>query len=160
MEFRILGPIEVWSEGRQLRLGGTKQRATLAVLLLNRNEVVSTDRLVEEVWNGDPPATAVKVVQVYVSQLRKALRGRGSDSVLVTRAPGYVLHVEPDVLDAQRFERLLEEGRRALGAGSPRLANRALLSGARISVDAALNERTDFVLVTRGGLDRVPAMLG
>src|SRR5262245_48296584 len=129
MEFRVLGPIEVWSEGRQLRLGGTKQRATLAVLLLNRNEVVSIDRLIEEVWNDDAPATAVKVVQVYVSQLRKALAGRGSESVLVTRAPGYVLRVEADELDAQRFERLLAEGRRALGAGSPRLASRALLEG-------------------------------
>src|SRR5262245_47102894 len=102
MEFRVLGPIEVWSEGRQLRLGGTKQRATLAVLLLNRNEVVSIDRLIEEVWNDDAPATAVKVVQVYVSQLRKALGGQGSESVLVTRAPGYVLRVEADEFDAQR----------------------------------------------------------
>jgi DNA-binding SARP family transcriptional activator/WD40 repeat protein len=127
MEFRVLGPIEVWSDGRQLRLGGAKQRATLAVLLLNRNEVVSIDRLIDEVWDDDAPATAVKVVRVYVSQLRKALGARDSESVLVTRAPGYVLRVEPDELDAQRFERLLDEGRRALGAGSPRLANRTLL---------------------------------
>jgi WD40 repeat protein/DNA-binding SARP family transcriptional activator len=96
-------------------------------LLLNRNEVVSIDRLIDEVWNDDAPATAVKVVQVYVSQLRKALGGRGSESVLVTRAPGYVLRVEADEFDAQRFERLLDEGRRLLGAGSPRLATRTLL---------------------------------
>ena len=70
MEFRVLGPIEAWSDGRQLRLGGGKQRATLAILLLNRNKVVSIDRLIDEVWTDDPPATAVKVVQVYVSQLR------------------------------------------------------------------------------------------
>jgi WD40 repeat protein/DNA-binding SARP family transcriptional activator len=127
MEFRVLGPIEAWSDGRQLRLGGGKQRATLAILLLNRNKVVSIDRLIDEVWTDDPPATAVKVVQVYVSQLRKVLRERGRESVLVTRAPGYLLRVEPDELDAERFERLLDEGRRALGAGSPRLANRALL---------------------------------
>src|SRR5437870_10756718 len=131
MEFRILGPFEVCSEGRKLRLGGIKQRALLAVLLLHRNEVVSIDRLIDELWNGHPPATSVKVVQVYVSQLRKALGGRRARSdeegLLVTRAPGYLLRVEPDELDAERFERLVEEGRRALGAGSPRLATRTLL---------------------------------
>ena len=99
MEFRILGPLEVCSEGREISLGGAKQRAVLAVLLLHRNEVVSTDRLIDELWSDRPPATAAKVVQVYVSQLRKALRGRHArdeaDSILVTRAPGYVLRVEP-----------------------------------------------------------------
>ena len=86
MDFRILGPIEVWSEGLQVRLGGVKQRALLAVLLLHRNEVVSVDRLIDELWGDRPPATAVKTVQVHVSQLRKALgrpahvRRRGGDS--------------------------------------------------------------------------------
>src|SRR2546426_3124445 len=131
MEFRILGSLEVWSDQRRLPLGGSKQRMLLAVLLLHRNEVVSIDRLVEELWTGRPPATAVKVVQVYVSQLRKALGGRRTPSdaedVLVTRAPGYLLRVGRDELDADRFERLVEEGRRVLGAGSPRLATRTLL---------------------------------
>src|SRR2546426_6971577 len=131
MEFRILGSLEVWSDQRRLPLGGSKQRMLLAVLLLHRNEVVSIDRLVEELWTGRPPATAVKVVQVYVSQLRKALGGRrtpnDAEDVLVTRAPGYLLRVGRDELDADRFERLVEEGRRVLGAGSPRLATRTLL---------------------------------
>ncbi len=131
MEFRILGPFEVWSDQRRLLLGGSKQQMLLAVLLLHRNEVVSIDRLVEELWNGGPPASAVKVVQVYVSRLRKALGGRHSRSeaedVLVTRAPGYLLRVGTDELDADRFERLVEEGRRLLGAGSPRQATRTLL---------------------------------
>jgi len=131
MEFRILGPFEVCSEGRQLSLGGTKQRAVLAVLLLHRNEVVSTDRLIDELWGDRPPATAAKTVQVYISQLRKALRDRrGSDeveSVLVTKAPGYMLVVEPSELDAAQFERLAENGRSALAAGRPRLAARTLL---------------------------------
>jgi DNA-binding SARP family transcriptional activator len=121
MEFRILGPLEVCSEGRELSLGGAKQRAVLAVLLMHRNEVVSTDRLIDELWSDRPPATAAKVVQVYVSQLRKALRGRHArdeaDSILVTLAPGYyVLRVEPGELDADRFEQLVDEGRRALAA--------------------------------------------
>ena len=107
MEFRILGPLEVWSDGRRLPLGGSKQRMLLAVLLLHRNEVVSIDRLVDELWTGRPPATAVKVVQVYVSQLRKALGGRRTRSddndVLVTRAPGYLLRIGRDELDADRF---------------------------------------------------------
>src|SRR5438128_6157861 len=131
MEFRILGPLEVWSDQRRLPLGGSKQRMLLAVLLLHRNEVVSIDRLVEELWTGGPPARAVKVVQVYVSRLRKALGARRAPSdaedMLVTRAPGYLLRVGRDELDADRFERLVEEGRRVLGAGSPRLATRTLL---------------------------------
>jgi DNA-binding SARP family transcriptional activator/WD40 repeat protein len=131
MEFRILGPFEVWSDQRRLLLGGSKQRMLLAVLLLHRNEVVSIDRLVDELWTGLPPASAVKVVQVYVSRLRKVLGGRHTpteaEDVLVTRAPGYLLRVGRDELDADRFERLVEEGRRLLGAGSPRLATRTLL---------------------------------
>src|SRR5262245_9610931 len=130
MEFRILGPIEVWSEGRQLRLGGVKQRALLAVLLLHRNEVVSVDRLIDELWEDDPPATAVKTAQVHVSQLRKALgRDRRGDSgeILVTQSPGYLLRVEADELDADRFERLVDEGRRALHSGDSELATRVLL---------------------------------
>jgi YVTN family beta-propeller protein len=131
MEFRILGPIEVWSEGRQVRLGGLKQRALLAVLLLHRNEVVSVDRLIDELWEGRPPATAVKTVQVHVSQLRKALGvghtpGDAGES-LVTRSPGYVLRIGPDELDSDRFERLVDDGRSALRAGDPERATQALL---------------------------------
>ena len=147
MEFRILGPFEVWSQGRELSLGGAKQRAVLAVLLLHRNEVVSTDRLIEELWNDQPPATAAKVVRVYVSQLRKALRGRRGrdevDSVLVTRAPGYVLRVEPGELDADHFEQLVDEGRRALEAGNSRLAAHTLLEGLALWRGPAL---ADFAL--------------
>ncbi len=131
MEFRILGPMEAYSDGRLLCLGGSKQRALFAVLLLNRNRVVSTERLIDEVWDGRPPATSVKVVQVYVSQLRKALGGQGAasdpGSILITSSPGYLLRVGPDELDADRFERLVEEGRRALVDGNPQLASTTLL---------------------------------
>ncbi len=115
VEFRILGPLEVARNGAVLSLGGGKQRALLAVLLLHRNEVVPTDVLIEDLWSGSPPATAGKIVQLYVSQLRKSL----GDDVLVTRSPGYVLRVEPGHIDAERAESLLADGRRSLAEGSP-----------------------------------------
>jgi YVTN family beta-propeller protein len=147
MEFRILGPLEVCSEGRELSLGGAKQRALLAVLLLHANEVVSVDRLVDELWGDRPPATASKVVQVYVSQLRKALRGRrGRDEeerVLVTRPPGYMLRVEPGQLDVDRFEELVDQARQELAAGSARRAAHMLLEALALWRGPAL---ADFAL--------------
>ena len=110
MEFRILGPLEVISDGKALDLGGAKQRALLAVLLLNPNEVVSRDRLVDALWEENPPNTAEKALQVHVSKLRKQL---GSDRIM-TRAPGYAIRVEPGELDVERFERLAGEGGRQL----------------------------------------------
>jgi DNA-binding SARP family transcriptional activator len=109
MEFRILGPIEAYGEGKQVPVGGAKHRALLAVLLLNANRVVSRDRLVDALWEEEPPETAHKAVQVYVSQLRKLL---GSD-LLLTRPPGYLLQVEPGMLDLDRFEAVLQDAREA-----------------------------------------------
>ena len=106
MEFRILGPLEVFENGRRLDVGGAKQRALLAILLLHANEVVSTERLIDALWEDDAPETGRKALQVYVSQLRKAL---GKERI-ATRSPGYRLQVEPGELDLARFERLLEEG--------------------------------------------------
>src|SRR5713101_3355793 len=110
MEFRILGPIEVTEEDRPVALGAAKQRALLALLVLRANEVVSSDRLVDELWGERPPAKAAKNVQVYVSQLRRLL----GDSRLETHGHGYLLRVEPGALDAERFSALLDEGREAL----------------------------------------------
>jgi DNA-binding SARP family transcriptional activator/class 3 adenylate cyclase len=107
MEFRVLGPLEAIKDGRALELGGQKQRALLAVLVLEANRVVSSGRLIEALWEEEPPETATKALQVYVSQLRKLL---GKER-LQTRAPGYLLRVEPDELDVARFQRLQEEGR-------------------------------------------------
>ena len=109
-----------------MALGGAKQRALLAVLLLRANEVVSIDRLIDELWGDEPPPTAAKVVQVYVSQLRKALARDGREPVIVTRPPGYVARVEPDELDVARFERELDRARRARSAGNPEEAARLL----------------------------------
>ena len=89
------------------RLGGASQRALLALLLLHANEVVSSDRLMDELWTGKPPGSGVTALQVRISQLRKAL---GRDAVRVeTKPPGYVLRVAQDELDLSRFSRLLEE---------------------------------------------------
>jgi DNA-binding SARP family transcriptional activator/class 3 adenylate cyclase/tetratricopeptide (TPR) repeat protein len=117
MDFRILGPLEVLDEGREVALGGSKQRALLAVLVLHANETLSTDRLIEELWGEHQPATAAKTVQVHVSRLRKALAGGGD--LIVTRERGYRLEVDPDWLDAHRFERLLAQARDELGAEHP-----------------------------------------
>ena len=107
MEFRILGPLEVRGEAGPVGLGGPKQRALLAFLLLNANEVVSSDRLIDALWEEEPPATARKSLQLYVSRLRKLL-GR---ECLQTEAAGYVLRVGADELDLERFVRLREQGR-------------------------------------------------
>ncbi|MBV9421468.1 MAG: winged helix-turn-helix domain-containing protein, partial [Solirubrobacterales bacterium] len=111
-------------DGRPLVLGAPKQRMVLAVLLLHANEVVSSDRLVEELWSGTPPSTAAKGLHVLVSRLRRAIggHGRGCDGRLVTSPGGYLLRVAPGELDSERFELLIEEGRAALAAASPELA--------------------------------------
>jgi DNA-binding SARP family transcriptional activator/ABC-type branched-subunit amino acid transport system substrate-binding protein len=121
LEFRILGPLEVVDCGRELPLGGAKQRALLAILLVHANEPVSVDVLSDALWDGEPPPTAVKMIQGYVSQLRKVL----GDGVLVTRTPGYLARVDVDELDASRFERLV-----ANAAGRPPDDAAALLDAA------------------------------
>ena len=107
LEFRLLGPLEVLEHQAVLALGGGRQRCLFAVLLLRANEPVSSDRLIDALWPGRAPPTAAKTIQVYVSRLRKEL-GEGR---LVTRAPGYLLRVDPGELDLDRFERLLGEAR-------------------------------------------------
>jgi len=107
VEFRVLGPLEVLDDGRSIPLPGRKARAVLALLLLEANRVVPLDRLVDGLWDEAPPETATKTLQVYVSQLRKAL---GAERIQ-THARGYSVATGPDELDAARFERLTGEGR-------------------------------------------------
>jgi DNA-binding SARP family transcriptional activator/class 3 adenylate cyclase len=129
MEFRILCPLEALDEGRRVALGGSRQRALLAVLLLHANETLTTDRLIDALWGERPPAAAAKTVQVSISRLRKALAARGGDAsagVVVTREGGYALELEPERLDAHRFERLVARGRGELAAGRPERAAAAL----------------------------------
>jgi DNA-binding SARP family transcriptional activator len=107
LEFRILGPLEVGSRSDPLAIGGHKQRSLLAALLIRANEVVSTDRLIEDMWGESPPRTAATSLQNFVSQLRKVL----GPELLITRPPGYVLKIDPAQIDAGRFERLLHDAR-------------------------------------------------
>ena len=133
MEFRILGPLEVISDGQVVQLGGAKQRALLAVLLLNANEVVSLDRLIDALWEDDPPDSAPKALQVHVSGLRKLL---GKERVQ-TSPPGYLLRVGEGEFDLYRVRRLQEQGEvmeaLALWRGPP-LADFALQSFARADI--------------------------
>ena len=124
LEVRLLGPIQADRDGVPVALGGPKPRALLAVLALEPGRVVSVDRLVEALWPGEPPDTAAHAVQVYVSQLRKAL-----GPVIATRAPGYELELVPDRVDVHRFVRLTQEGKAALEGGDPPAAEGALRDG-------------------------------
>jgi DNA-binding SARP family transcriptional activator len=118
MDYGILGPLEVRAGDRVVPLRGARQRELLAVLLLHANEIVSSDRLIDDLWEGDPPPTATKMIQNGVSQLRKLLAPEGEgEQLLVTRSPGYLLRVDSGELDADRFESLAAEGRRELAAG-------------------------------------------
>jgi DNA-binding SARP family transcriptional activator len=118
VDFRILGPLDVREGEREVPLGRGKQRALLALLLLHRDQVLSTDRIVDELWGERPPPTAAKIVQNHVLQLRRALADGGSaGAALVTRGRGYMLHVEPGKLDLDTFLQLVEAGERALASG-------------------------------------------
>ena len=120
-EFLVLGPLEVRTGGRPVRLGGRKQRAVLAVLALHAGEVVSTERLIDLLWGESPPSSAATALHGHVSQLRKLVEpGRGSGAppqVLVTRDSGYLLDVDPQQLDLHRFEALTGRAREALADG-------------------------------------------
>jgi DNA-binding SARP family transcriptional activator len=136
MDFHILGPIEAIERNGPLALGGSKQRALLGMLLLHANEVVSSDRLIDELWPGERREEALKALQVAVSRLRKVLepdRPAGVDSRLIlTRPPGYELRLDDERLDAKRFEALVDEGRRVLAAGDARSARAKLDDALRL----------------------------
>ena len=136
MEYRILGPLEVCDGERSLALGGAKQRSLLAVLLLHRGEVVSSERLIDALWGERPPPTAAKSVQVYVSHLRRVL----GDGRLVTRQGGYALEIEAGALDGERFEELVAAGRRLLASDDPRAARDALVQALALWRGPALQD--------------------
>jgi DNA-binding NarL/FixJ family response regulator/DNA-binding SARP family transcriptional activator len=116
VEFRILGPLEVLEDGRPLALGTLKERIVLGVLLLHANEFVSRERLIDELWGESPPPTARKGVNVYVSQLRKALTRDGLDPI-ATADGGYRLEVGSEALDVSRLQRVLAGGRERAAVG-------------------------------------------
>ena len=147
MEFGILGPLEARGPGGPIVLPAAKQRALLAILLLRRNEVVSADALVDELWGERAPATAVKSLQVHLSKLRRAL---GEEQPIETRATGYVLELPRGRLDLDRFEQLAAEGRDALGAGDAGRAARLLHEALALWRGAAL---ADVALEGSGALE-------
>jgi WD40 repeat protein/DNA-binding SARP family transcriptional activator len=125
VDFGILGSIEAVAESGPIRLGGRKQRAVLAILLVNANRVVPVEKLADDLYDGAAPATAVAQVRDHVSQLRKLLEP-AANSILETRSPGYVLRVEPDQLDAVRFETMVEQASGELRRGEAEPAARRL----------------------------------
>ncbi|MGH8903999.1 MAG: BTAD domain-containing putative transcriptional regulator [Egibacteraceae bacterium] len=139
MEFRILGPLEVRDEGRLVAVGGGRQRALLALLLLRANEVVPVDRLLDGLWEGSPPEGARTTLRSHISRLRKALAGP-ENAKLLARAPGYVLEFDTGQLDATRFQRLVTEGRQALARGDSPVASATLREALELWRGPALAE--------------------
>jgi DNA-binding SARP family transcriptional activator len=134
VEFAILGSLEVRDGKTSVAIRRGKPAALLALLLLRRNQIVSTDRLVEGLWEGQPPRSAAKALQTYVSELRRVL----PDHVLDTHPPGYVLHVPTGGVDSDRFEDALSRGRGALEEGRPLEAGRILTEALALWRGAAL----------------------
>jgi DNA-binding SARP family transcriptional activator len=121
MKFHLLGSLEVSEGTSRIDLGGVKQRAVLGYLLLHANQVVPNSRMLNALWDCQPPSTARKMVQNAVSAIRRMLAAAGPDcsAQLITHAPGYQLRVDPDDVDMYRFRRLVHSGREAVGAGEP-----------------------------------------
>ncbi len=126
MEFRVLGALEVITEDRQIPFSATREGALLAILLIHAGEVVSADRLIDQLWRGEPTEGAPATLQTYVRDLRRVLeptrRAGATSEVLTTRRPGYLLRVGPESLDASRFERLADEAHRDLLGARPKRA--------------------------------------
>jgi predicted ATPase/DNA-binding SARP family transcriptional activator len=162
MEFRILGPLEVLDEDRAVILGGSKQRALLALFLVHANETLTTDRLIDELWGERPAETAAKTaktVQMQVSRLRAALGADAGNGLIVTRQRGYQLRITAEQLDALRFERLGADGRTALAAGHPRSAVELLEEALSLWRDTPLTDLADepFARNERGRLEDLRA---
>ncbi|MEN3361601.1 MAG: hypothetical protein V7637_5583 [Mycobacteriales bacterium] len=131
----VLGPLEVSVGDRRLDLPRLRLRALLALLAADAGRVISVGALIEGLWSGtEPPPAAERTVRSYVSRLRAALGSAGEPAAaaIVTRAPGYLLAVEPDAVDAARFERLVADARRAMQGGEPRLAADRLAAALRL----------------------------
>lgn len=129
MQFLVLGPLEVWDGDERIDLGGAKQRALLALLLLNANRTVRRTQVINWLWDMEPPRTAGDLVHEYVSRLRRALRPCTTEPSwqrLRTQASGYLLEVTPDELDLDRFERLADQAHRGIAAGDLELATGTL----------------------------------
>ncbi len=156
-EFKVLGPLEVISGNRDCTPSPAKLRMILAFLLLNANYAVSVNCLIDELWDHDPPKTAVTTAQTYIYQLRRMVAREklaGPDSeLIVTRSAGYVLRIEPGQLDANVFNQLVQQGRADLGGGRPGAAAAVLRQYAlelRIEADLKLGQHREMIGELRG----------
>jgi DNA-binding SARP family transcriptional activator/Tfp pilus assembly protein PilF len=147
LRFRVLGPLEVWTGQDWSGIGAPKWRALLAVLLLSQGQAVSTDRLIAELWGDRPPDRAANLVSIYVLRLRRVLGDRGGH-LLTTRAPGYQLRLQPGELDAEQFQVLAGQGRKALAEGDFRAAADVLAEALGLWRGRALADVPPFALVT------------
>jgi DNA-binding SARP family transcriptional activator len=143
LDYRILGAVELWRDGRQVDIGGPRPRALLGLLVLHRNRVVSTDRLIDLLWGERPPSTAANTLHVLISHLRRALNGDGGEAVLVTRRPGYELRVAPGRVDLERFETLCVEARVAADANDYQTASARLTEALALWRDDPMPELVD-----------------
>ncbi len=158
MRFELLGGLAVFDDGGEaVRVVGPARRALLAILLLHAGEVLTADRLIDELWGERPPATAAKSLQVHVWRLRKALGDEENGGLLATDGGGYVLQLEPGQLDLEVFERLLDEGRTALADGRAEKASAALGEALGLWHEPALGELADeaFARGARARLDEL-----
>jgi DNA-binding SARP family transcriptional activator/class 3 adenylate cyclase len=137
IDVRLLGPIEVTIDGRELPLRASKVRQLLSLLVLHRDEVMSVDRLADELWEGNPPESATAALRVHISRLRKLLSSAGQEGLLVTRPTGYQLDVPDDAIDVVRFEARATAGREALAAGNPEEAAETLRGALKLWRGAA-----------------------
>jgi basic membrane lipoprotein Med (substrate-binding protein (PBP1-ABC) superfamily)/DNA-binding SARP family transcriptional activator len=140
MDFRLLGALEVSANGAVAELGPPKQRALLAILLLHAGEIVPIDRLIDLLWGEHPPRTAGHSIQIYISDLRRALESLGTQRVLATRPPGYQLDTDPEAIDAHRFERLVREGTQRRREGEPAAGAEVLRTALRLWRGPALSD--------------------
>ena len=145
-EVRLLGPVQAARAGGEVALGGPKQRAVLALLLLEAGRVVPADRLMEQLWRGAPPPGAATTLRSYVSRLRGLL---APEVALVARGGGYVIHAEPGVVDAARFERLVSAAQEALTAGESAVAERRFGEALQLWRGPALADVRDVEALAR-----------
>ncbi len=143
-EIRVLGPVEVSWDGRVIDVGGLKARALIARLLIDRNLVVSVDRLLDSLWTDHAGEGAEIALRSTVSRLRKRLRDAGASTELIlTRAPGYILNAEAESTDVYRFEHKVAEGRRQLARHRPMASMKLLREAAEMWRGAAYSEVRD-----------------
>jgi DNA-binding SARP family transcriptional activator/DNA-binding beta-propeller fold protein YncE len=156
-EFRVLGPVEALVDSVRLELGGPKQRAVLALLLLRANELVLRERLIDELWGDAPPPTARETLKVYAGRLRKVLNGDGPSPRLVTHGGGYLLELDPDQVDVHRFLQLAERGSHTLGRGDAEAAAALLREALALWRGPPLADLGDapFVRAERGRLEEL-----